>query len=73
VNCASSVNITKAGKLGFVPRCCKNHCQDILVHGNLVVTRTVHAAYGRDTAVVLTTLSRQSNEEQPLALIPVLC
>jgi hypothetical protein len=29
VKCASSINITKAGKLGFRPHCCKNHWQNI--------------------------------------------
>jgi hypothetical protein len=56
VNCASSVNITEAGKLGLVPHCCKDHWQDMLVQGSLVVTRPVHAADGRDTDVILTTL-----------------
>jgi hypothetical protein len=42
----------------------------LLVQGNLVVARPVHPAGGRDTAVVLTALSRQSNEQHPLALIP---
>jgi hypothetical protein len=64
VNFASSINITKAGKLGFVPHCCKNHWQ-----GNLVVTRPVHAADGRDTAVVLATFSKQLNEKHPPVFI----
>jgi hypothetical protein len=40
------------------------------MHGNLVVTRPVHTADGRDIAVVLITLSTQSNEQHPLALTP---
>jgi hypothetical protein len=42
----------------------------LLTQGSLVVTRPMHAADGRDTAVVLAILFRQSNEQHPLELIP---
>jgi hypothetical protein len=60
VNCASSINIIKTRKLGFVPR--KKTGRTLLSQGNLAVTRPVHAADGRSTAVDLATLSRQLNE-----------
>jgi hypothetical protein len=40
---------------------------------NLVVARPVHTANGRNTAGVLAALSRESNEQHPLALIPFVC
>jgi hypothetical protein len=45
----------------------------LLAQDNLVVARPVHFADGREIALFLTTLSRQSNERRPLALIPFAC
>jgi hypothetical protein len=42
----------------------------LLTQSNLVEARPVQAADVRITAVVLATLSRQSNARHPLALIP---
>jgi hypothetical protein len=44
----------------------------LLIQGNLVVTRSLHAADGRDTAV-LTTFSRQLNERSTLTCIDTFC
>jgi ATP adenylyltransferase/5',5'''-P-1,P-4-tetraphosphate phosphorylase II len=73
VNCASTVYITKAGQLEFVPHCCKNRWQNIIAQCNLVVTRHVHDAEGRETAASLTTVYWQLNEWQPLVFIPNVC
>jgi hypothetical protein len=65
------MGITKLGKLGFVPQCkmwdfhsfqhnvLGTTGRTSLTQGNLIMTKTVHAADGRDTAVVLATSDSQ--------------
>jgi hypothetical protein len=70
VGCGLTINITKAGPLGFVPHGCKFHGIILLALGKLQVTIPAHVTDVRVAAVVLATFSGQSNERYPLAVIP---
>jgi hypothetical protein len=61
VNCAISVNITKAG-WDLYHTVVRTTGRTLLMQINFLVTRPVHAADGRNTAAVLATVSSQPNE-----------